>query len=211
VQIKNLTIHGGQWGVMCREFSVCRFSGNTIEGATVRGVELDSADATFEGDVIQNNANEGLELTASRARVTQMTVKGTQAGAIGDGKGVALNQGSSLTVEQLTVQDNQGAGVSLIGASSLTNRFWIGPFTVSNNANGGIWVTAESSAGLGGAIVINNSYGGVIITGNSDASFWNGGVFTGNQNIDVYCGPFNGIAASPQSATIGVTNCPNTY
>jgi hypothetical protein len=83
---------------------------------------------------------------------------------------------------------------------------------VSGNADGGIWVTENSSADLGGATVVNNSgSAGVGITGNSEVYFWSGGTFTGNSAGDVYCGPFNGVAAFPQSATIGVTNCPNTY
>ena len=52
---------------------------------------------------------------------------------------------------------------------------------------------------------------GVVIDGNSEASFWSGGTFTGNQPMDLYCGVLNGIAAAPQRATVGVTNCPNTY
>jgi hypothetical protein len=212
VQISDLTLDGGIYAVMCREFSVCRFSGNTIQNATGNGVALDSADATFTGDVIQNNANAGLNLTASRVRVTQVTLKGTTAGTWGPGNGVDVHSGSTLTVEQFTVQNNQGAGVSLVGNSHLTNRSWAGPFTVSTNAGGGIWVTEQSSAELSGATVTNNGGGGgVVINENSDATFWSGGTFTGNQPIDVYCGSFNGFAAAPQHATIGVTNCPNTY
>ncbi|PYX25807.1 MAG: hypothetical protein DMG82_03805, partial [Acidobacteria bacterium] len=166
-------------GVECREFSVCRFIGNTIQNATGNGVQIDSADATFTGDVIQNNANYGLNMTASRVRVTRVTVKLTTAGTSGPGNGVEIDSGSTLTVEQLTVQNNQGAGVSLIGGSNLTNRSWAGPFLVSNNGVGGIWVTEQSSADLGGATSINNTGGaGVVITGNSEASFWQGGTFT---------------------------------
>lgn len=212
VQISNLTLDGGMYAVMCREFSVCRFSRNTIQNATGNGVALDSADATFTGDVIQNNANSGLNLTASRVRVTQVTLKDTTEGTWGPGNGVDVHSGSSLTVEQLTVQNNQGAGVSLVGNSHLTNRSWAGRFTVSANAGGGIWVTEQSSAELSGATVTNNGGGGgVVINENSDATFWSGGTFTGNLPIDVYCGSFNGFAAAPQHATIGVTNCPNTY
>jgi Right handed beta helix region len=124
VQIKSLTIDGGLWGVMCREFSVCRFSGNTIQNATGNGIQIDSADATFSGDVIQNNANSGLNLTSSRVRVSQVTVMGTTAGAWGFGNGVDIDSGSSLIVEQLTAQGNQGAGLSLVGNSHLSNRSW---------------------------------------------------------------------------------------
>jgi hypothetical protein len=143
VQIKNLTISGGVYGVMCREFSICRFSGNTIQNATGNGVTLDSADATFAGDVLQNNANSALNLTASRVRVTQVTVANTTAGSWGPGNGVDIDSGSTVSVEQLKVQGNQGAGISLVGNSHLTNRSWFGPFTVSSNANGGIWVSEQ--------------------------------------------------------------------
>jgi Right handed beta helix region len=215
VKIKNLTISGGVYGVMCREFSVCRFSGNTIQSATGNGVTLDSADATFAGDVLENNANSALNLTASRVRVTAVTVKNTTAGSWGPGNGIDIDSGSTVTVEQLNVQGNQGAGISLIGNSHLSNRPWLGPFSVSNNSNGGIWVTEQSSADLSGATVTNNGGGnggaGVVIDGNANASFWGGGTFTGNQPMDVYCGANFALAAAPQLATIGVTNCPSTY
>ena len=215
VQLQNLTIQGGTFGVGCSDFSVCRFSGNTVQNATGSGVYLDSSDATLNGDVIQNNANSGMNLTASRARLTKVTVQGTTAGNSGFGNGVDINSGSSVTVEQLTTQNNQGAGVSLVGNSHLSNRSWAGPFTVTNNSGGGIWVTEQSSADLSGATVTNNGGGnggaGVVIDGNSEASFWSGGTFTGNQPIDIYCGVYGGFAAAPQLATVGVTNCPNTY
>jgi len=217
VQLKNLVIdgEGGFYTVTCREFSVCRFIGNTIQNASGDGVQIDSADATFYGDVIQNNASCGLNLTSARVRVSQVTVRGTTAGTYGPGTGVEIDSGSTLVVEQLTVQNNQGRGISLVGNSNLTNRPWTGPFTVSNNNAGGIWVAEESSADIGGATVINNSGAdggaGVVIDGNSEASFWSGGTFTGNQPMDLYCGVLNGIAAAPQRATVGVTNCPNTY
>ena len=215
VQISSLTVDGGVFGVMCREFSVCRFSGNTIQNATGSGVSLDSADATFTGDVIQNNANSGLSLTASRVRVTQVTVKGTTAATSGPGTGINVTSGSVLTVEQLSVQGNQGAGISIDRNSNLTNRPWAGLLSVNNNGGGGVWVTEQSSGDLSGATVTNNAGAnagaGVVIDGNSEALFWGGGTFTGNQPMDVYCGTLNGIAAAPQLATIGVTNCPNTY
>jgi hypothetical protein len=200
---------------MCREFSVCRFVGNTIQNATGNGVQLDSADATFNSELFQNNANVGLNLTASYALVKQLTVKGTIAGTWGPGTGIEIDSGSTLTVEQLTVEGNQGAGISIVGNSNLSNRPWTGPLTVSRNGGGGIWVTEQSSADISGATVTNNGGANagadVVIDGNSEASFWGGGTFTGNQSMNVYCGALNGLAAAPQRATIGVTNCPNTY
>lgn len=77
---------------------------------------------------------------------------------------------------------------------------------MSDKADGGIWVTGNSSADLGDATVVNNSGSAEVgITGNSELYFWGGGTFTGNSAGDVYCGPLNGIAAFPPSATIGAT------
>ena len=212
VQLSNLTIDGDYYAVTCRDFSVCNFSGNTIENATGDGVWLDNADATFSGDVIQNNFGRGLILTASRARLSQLRVTGTLAGRENEGNGIEVDAGSTITVDQLTVTGNRGSGIYLRGNAHLVNQYWVGPLIVSGNADGGIWVTENSSADLGGATVVNNSgSAGVGITGNSEVYFWSGGTFTGNSAGDVYCGPLNGVAAFPQSATIGVTNCPNTY
>jgi hypothetical protein len=212
VQLSSLKIVGGLFGVVCRDFSVCNFSGNTVENATSVGVWLDNADGTFNGDLIEDNLNSNLTLSASRARLTNLTVTGASAGPSGPGDGIDVNGGSTITADQLTVNGNQGAGISLVGNARLINQFWVGPLTVSGNQNGGIWVTENSSADLNGATVIaNTGAAGVVITGNSEAAFWGGGTFTGNSSGDVYCGPLNGVAASPQSATIGVTNCPNTY
>jgi Right handed beta helix region len=209
VQLSNLII---QSSVICRDFSVCNFSGNTVENASGLGVWLDNASGTFNGDLITKNVNSGLTLSASRARLSSLTVTGTSAGPNGPGNGIDVDGESTITADQLTVNGNQGAGISLVGNSQLVNQFWVGPLMVSSNANGGIWVTQNSSTDLSGATVVDNTgAAGVVITGNSEAAFWGGGTFTGNSSGDVYCGPLNGVAASPQSATIGVTNCPNTY
>jgi hypothetical protein len=212
IQLSNLTINGGYNGAVWTDFSVCNFSGNTVENATGLGVLLDNADATFHGDVIKDNLNSGLQLSASRARLTQLTVTGNTAGPNGPGYGIDVMAGSTITADQLTVTGNSDAGIYLIGNAHLINQLWVGPLTVSGNLNGGVWATENSSVDLSGATVVNNSgSAGVVITGNSEAAFWGGGTFTGNSAGDVYCGPLNGVAASPQSATIGSTNCPNTY
>jgi hypothetical protein len=212
VQLSNLDFDGGLFGVVCVDFSVCNFRDNTVKNATSVGVWLDNADGTFNGDVIKNNLNSGLTLSAARVRLTQLTVTGSIAGANNQGYGIDVEANSTITADGLTVNGNQGAGIYLVGNAHLINQFWIGPLNVNNNANGGIWVTENSSADLSGATVVaNTGAAGVVITGNSEAAFWGGGTFTGNTAGDVFCGPLNGVAASPQSATIGVTNCPSTY
>lgn len=210
VTFQSLRIQGGFFDVHCYKSAVCNFSGNDITEATWNGILLDHADANFDGDTIEHNAGFGMVVWNSRVSLRNFTVRNTIPNSVLPGDGIDANYGSTMTVEQVTVTDNQGAGINLV-ASILMNRPWAGAFQVSRNAGGGIWVTEQSTGGVGGATVTNNGNGGVIITGNSEADFWNGGTFTGNQNSDVYCGALNGVAASPQSATIGVTNCPNTY
>jgi len=217
VQISNLTLNGGSWGVMCRDFSVCVLSENTVENASTRGVELDNADATFSGDLIQNNMNAGLSMTASRARVTKVKVLNTVAGSLNPGNGIDMQNGSALTVEGLTVDGNAGTGVSLIGFSSLQSRPWAGEFSVTNNLSGGIWITANSSAFIGGVAVTGNQLGpdgdgaGIVITGNSSAQFWAGSTtITGNQPGDMFCS-VNGFAGGLGGVTVGSTNCADPY
>ena len=210
VTFQSLRIQGGFFDVHCYKSAVCNFSGNDITQATWNGILLDHADANFDGDTIEHNSGFGMVVWNSRVSLHNVTVRSTIPNSGLPGHGIDADYGSTITVEQATVTDNQGAGINLV-ASILMNRPWAGAFQVSGNAGGGIWVTEQSTGGVGGATVTNNGSGGVIITGNSEADFWNGGTFTGNQNSDVYCGALNGVAASPQSATIGATNCPNTY
>ena len=209
VIFQNLSIQGGFFDVHCYKSSICNFRGNDINQATWNAILLDHADANFDGDIIENNTGEGMVVWNSRVSLHQVTVRNTTANNVLPGHGIDAEYGSTITVEQATVTDNQGNGIGLT-ASTLMNRSWAGAFQVSRNGSGGIWAVEQSAASIGGATVTDNSYAGVIITGNSEADFWSGGTFTGNQNIDVYCS-LNGVAASPQSATIGVTNCPNTY
>lgn len=210
VAFQNLNIQGGFFDVYCLRSSICNFKGNDLNHATWNGILLDHADADFDGDIIENNTGEGMVIWNSRVRVHNITVRNTVSNGRLTPHGIDADYGNTITVDQATITDNQGAGINLVG-SILMYRSWAGTLQVSRNGGGGIWVTEQSTGGIGGATVTNNSNSGVTITGNSEADFWSGGTFTGNQNIDVYCGPSNGVAASPQSATIGNTNCPNTY
>jgi hypothetical protein len=68
---------------------------------------------------------------------------------------------------------------------------------------------------LSGATILNyvgaNGGASVVVDANSKVSFWVGGTLTCNQPMDSDCGARNGLAAAPQLANIGITNCPNTY
>jgi len=121
-----------------------------------------------------------------------------------------------VTVEQLTIDGNDGNGIYIYGSSVLKYRNWMGPFSVTNNGAGGIWIAQNSSADLGGATVTGNRIGhggmgsGVAIAGNSTASFWAGGSFTGNDPVDISCN-VNAFAAGMARATIGITYCVDPF
>src|SRR5262249_14822579 len=60
VSINGFTISGGANGVACFDASLCRFSGNTVQGSANYGVIVSEAQATLNGDTLQNHGqNEG--------------------------------------------------------------------------------------------------------------------------------------------------------
>jgi hypothetical protein len=214
VQISNLTLNGGSWGVMCRDSSVCTLSGNSIAAASQTGVEINNADATFNGDVIQDNSKCGLLLSAARVRLSNAAIKNTVAGAWPPGFGIYAHTGSAISVDgPLTIDGNADAGISLASSSTLVNNAW-NRFNVTNNG-GGIWVAGNSSASLGGVIITGNGPGGtdatgLTVTSNSSVGFWSGGTITGNKPVDMYCS-VNGIAAGLQGVTVETSNCVDPY
>jgi hypothetical protein len=127
-----------------------------------------------------------------------------------------MENGSSVLVQKLTVDGNAGNGVYLDTGSSIVNQSWVGLFSVTNNGSGGIWVTANSNASLGGVTVTGNHIGpngegsGIVVTGNTSASFWGGATVTGNDGGDLNCS-VNGITPGLTGATVGSTNCVDPY
>ena len=57
VTLQGLTINGGDIGVLCGDFSVCRFKNNTIQDAVTGdgiGVWVGRSRASLDGDVVQH-------------------------------------------------------------------------------------------------------------------------------------------------------------
>jgi hypothetical protein len=100
VQVKNPTVDGGLFGVMCREFSVLPLQREHHPERYRQRYPNRQCGRDLQPNVIQNNANSRLNLTASRVGVSQVTAKSTTAGSWGFGNGVDIELGSTLTVEQ---------------------------------------------------------------------------------------------------------------
>lgn len=208
VSIQGLTINGGGFGVACWDHSLCRFSGNTIQGAGGSGVIVtDGSHAIFNGDIIQNNAGVGVDLfSASEVRMSGATIQGNRSFAA-----AFVRLDSYFDIHETTIQDNLGTGV-LVGNHG-TMRL-IGS-TISSNLGNGIVVTGNSllQVGAGGAPGHNtiqlNGGSGVVLSDLSFGSFISGQIVTGNASgLDVACNPqFPATRGARTNIGGGITNC----
>lgn len=209
VSIQGLTINGGGFGVACWDHSLCRFSGNTIQGAMGSGVIVtDGSHADFNGDVIQNNASVGVDLfSASEVRMNGATIQGNRSFAA-----AFVRLDSYFDIHETTIQDNLGTGV-LLGSHG-TMRL-IGS-TISSNLGNGIVAMGNSlvQVGAGGAPGHNtiqlNGGSGVVFGDLSFGTFISGQiVVTGNKSgLDVACNPqFSATRGATTNIGGGTTNC----
>jgi hypothetical protein len=144
----NLTITGPGLGLLTvrRDPSTTgQFSDLVINGSA--GVAVDLSGMTISGA-----RNSGISVGVGTLTVSDVAVRG-------NGRGISVSSGGSLTVSNSTVSGNTGGGISLGGVSSLS----LTDSTVSGNGGGGI---STSATGSGINIVIQNS----TITGNGDGA-----------------------------------------
>lgn len=152
VTIQDFKLNGGNIGVFCTRQSTCTLSGNTVEGALFAGIavyessrlvssndviqnnffygvlgQFDSYFETDGGDVIQNNAEDGIALLLnSSARMIGAKVTGNAA------QGVRVDQNSAARIGRIAgsapnvITGNGGNGV-YIGDLSFVR------FTPENN------------------------------------------------------------------------------
>lgn len=194
ITLQGFTLNGGNFGVFCFNFSICRFDGNTIQGSSV-GVEVGQSRATFDSGTIQNNTTGLTSLESSSVRSNGgLVIQQNQ------GPGVVVSNGGSFAAYGTTIQNNGGHGLETITSASLT----IGGSTITGNVGFGVIVTGHSDAWF----VPNN-----VITGNSvedvfvrDVSF---ALFEASSTIGtVDCQPrFAATRGALTNIGGGVTNC----
>jgi hypothetical protein len=195
IALQGFTINGGATGVVCGDHSLCHFKGNTVQGVTNGGDGVDVvrfSQATLEGDVIQFNSGDGLDVAdgASEASVTGAKIQYNA----NDGIFVGLN--STLRANGNQIVGNGGNGVSVFNSSVAR----LG--TVRNPANGNI--------------ITNNAGPGVVVRDVSFAVFapsrnmvTSNNIRTGGVGVDVDCAPQFSATRGANSNNLGggTTNC----
>ena len=176
---------------------VIRVTGTCNEKVTVRTDRITIAG--LRGAILQGGAfRQGTELdgivTVDGARgvvIRDFTIQRSRA------EGVFATRGAALTLESVTLQDNDGAGLasasSTIDVTACTSRrngtgfdlfngtqvVFRGNIVASDNQMVGIFLGGTSSFEVRGARVeANNNTSGIVVNSNSHVSFW---TFNGTQ------------------------------
>jgi hypothetical protein len=199
VSIQGFTISGGNVGVRCEDYSLCRFSGNTITGTTQRGVDLADSDVTFSGDIIQNNTGQGIYAQGSHITAMNITLKANQTG-------LTLFTGT-LVGAGWSVSNNTQDGI-FVGASN----FQLIDSSISSNGWNGIDTTDLSDLSLVNLTVTANGFDGIYI-GETTVGWFSGGSYAGNGYVwgapDIGCAGTYSFANNI-AGLYGTTNCPVT-
>ena len=185
VSVNGFTIYAGSGpnanGIDCFEYSLCRLSGNLIQGAGQSGVAVFGvSNATLDGDTLQNNVFSGLIVrTGSTVRSGGQNRPVT---ARNNGQGVNIAR-DSLTALGVVISGN-----SNVGAQAQFNSTLDLTGSISENGSAGVYIREGSSARLA-ATISANAGPGVLIQDLSMVTF-TGGTVTGNGGgADVVCNP----------------------
>jgi hypothetical protein len=200
VELRGFTIDGGVIGVMCENFSVCRFDGNTIQGASSIGFQGVQSRATFTADTIQNNGIGLVALESSAVRAGGIVIQNNQ------GSGVDLDTGGTLAAFGSTIRNNGGNGIE----ANNNNALLLVSSAVTQNTANGVYLAGHSSADFeADNIVTGNGGSGVWVRDLSFAEFRIPSTVTGNAGgFDVACTPqFSATRGALINIGGGATNC----
>jgi hypothetical protein len=206
VAVNGFTINAGadgvdtSSGISCLDFSVCRLSGNVIQGALDEAGFLvgEQSMATLDGDTLQNNAI-GLEVV-SRSSVRQGG-QGRSFISRGNFFGIYMVRSAFVFVGAV-VENNTGTGAAVAGHSTLVISG-----SISGNGSAGATVRQGSVATFSSAAISGNAGPGVLIRDLSMGLF-SGSTVTGNRGSDVLCQPvYSATRGALTQIGGGTTNC----
>jgi len=200
VAINGFTINAGAGdsinGITCGDFSICRLSHNVIQGATGGGgfTLFGQAQATLDGDVLQNNGQGLLMRSGTKVRGGPFTSRN-------NGQGINIGR-QAFAFILAVVQNNSDAGVVVQWQSTLE----LTSGTISGNGSVGALVRQSSFARFSDSTITGNAGGGVILQDLSMGNFIATSV-TGNGGVtDIVCSP-QYSATRGVADTGGTTNC----
>jgi hypothetical protein len=205
VSITGFTINAGSDGisgsngVFCDDASICRLSGNLIQGALDgSGLQVAfEAIARVNGDVLQGNGTGIVVATTSELQASKFTVRN-------NGIGIDVRRGQA-NIDTCTVESNSGDG-ALVRGNALLN---VNGCSFFKNGADGVELSSASYARLGTAVINANGGFGVGLSDLSMADFRGASVAGNLGGSDVFCGPQytatrGALVAVGQS---GKTNC----
>jgi len=203
VSINGFAISGGANGVVCTDASVCRLSGNAFRASSGYGVIVDSAQATFSGDVMQNNVGRGLSIiNGGNVEADGITVQGSS-------DGIVLNTRGNLVLSNSSVNENQNHGILAVTSSTIR----LMGVSVTSNGGDGVGLQQSSQAKVdslfGVNTITNNGGAGVNLGDLSFSYFAPTSIVMGNAGgTDVVCNPqFSATRGALINLGGGTTNC----
>jgi len=199
VTVEGFTINGGAIGVMCSLFSVCRFEGNTIQGASIAGVHFIQAQGFFGANTLQNNGNGLVILESSSVRSVGLLIQNNSV------SGVDVDTHGSFDSVGDTIRDNGSSGIELYhGFAVLVGT------SVTGNSGNGLTVASHSSVDVeSNSVVTGNGASGVFLKDLSFVEFRGLSTVTGNfSGLDVACFPqFPATRGALTNIGGAITNC----
>ena len=194
VSIQGFTISGGNVGVSCDDYSLCRLRGNTFDGTAQRGVDVNNSELTLSGDVIQNGSYIGLYVNASNVQASNVTIQANS-------NGISA-AGSTVTLTGVSIHNNTSDGVFVNSSAKLQ----LIDSNVSFNSGNGITVADLTDVSMVNDTVTGNGQFGVWF-GDESVGFFVGGSYRANGYLDISCGGQYSLAKNI-AGIYGTTDCP---
>jgi hypothetical protein len=200
VAINNFTINGGDNGIDCTDGSVCRLSGNTIQGAAGAGaIALVMSQMFVTSGTLTNNGAEGLAiLNGSSGNATGVAIENNALGVV--------VRFQAFLVTNATIVNNSGGGAYI----TTNATFHCNGCSVTGNGGDGVLMRRNSSAMFeNGYVITGNTGPGVAINEVSSGQFVSPGTVTGNSGgTDVLCATsFTTARGATTNVGGGITNC----
>jgi hypothetical protein len=200
VTLQRLRMNGGSVGVFCGNFSVCRFDGNTIQGASQAGVQVVQSRAIFDTNTLQNNLIGLASLESSSVRSNGgLVIQQNQS------NGVDVHYGSSFVAVGTQIQNNGYAGIEAQNGASLL----VNDSAITGNVYFGVLALNHANASFSNDVITGNGLNGVVVRDLSFALFDGPSSITGHPSgLDVDCQPqFPATRGALTNIGGGLTNC----
>jgi hypothetical protein len=201
ITLRGFTINGGSNAITCGDFSVCRLTGATVQGAVGVGLFAFQSRIGVDHTVLQNNGIGLVSLESSSVRSFGGTVIQQNLSS-----GVDVDTSGSFASFGDTIQNNAGSGIDVAAHGSV---LLLGT-TVTGNSGNGVTVAEHAAADFEfDNVVTANGANGVLVRDDSFVVFRATNNITGNlSGLDVDCQPqFPATRGALTNIGGGTTNC----